>query len=56
MEPHRMPQDIIFAEYHGTFYDTTQQQDALSCSLTFETSWIKREGTKEKESSIYVYT
>jgi hypothetical protein len=52
MELHRMFQNILLAEYHGTFHGTPKQQDASTCRLTFKTSLDEQDMTSPM---IYVF-
>jgi hypothetical protein len=51
MELHRMFQNILLAEYHGTFHDTPSNKMDHLC-LTFKTSVDEQ----EMMSSIYAWT
>jgi hypothetical protein len=52
-----MFQNILLAEYHGTFHGTPKQQDASTCFLTFKTSLYEHEQDEQvwMTSPIYVF-
>jgi hypothetical protein len=52
MEHHKMPQDILVAEYHGTFHDTPSNKLHQIFPEPSKKVGFKREGTKKMESSI----
>jgi hypothetical protein len=52
MEAQVTLQNILLAEYHGTFHDTPWQGDSFFFLLTFKTSLSE----EEMISTIYVFT
>jgi hypothetical protein len=54
MEHHRMPQDVLLAEHHGTFHDTPSNKMHQLVALPSKQVGYKREGTKKMESLICV--
>jgi len=56
MEHHRMPQDVLLVEHHGTFHDTPSIKLHQLVAQPSKQVGYKREGTMKMKTLIYVST